>query len=55
MDEPTLYLILDVISGASILHLVYYLLQEFCDILQINLLTLTKKQIEAQKLATKKD
>lgn len=43
MDEPTLYLILDIVSFASIAHMVYYLLKEFCEILDINVLTLTKK------------
>jgi hypothetical protein len=54
MDEAILYLILDVVTGASIVHMVYYLLQEMCEILQINVLTLTERQLAAQK-ATKKE
>jgi hypothetical protein len=49
MDEPTLYLILCLISFASIVHMVYYLIKEITTILDINVLTLTKKQLEAQK------
>lgn len=47
MDEPTLYLILDLISFASICHMVYYLIEELCTILDINVFTLTQKQLDA--------
>jgi len=41
MDEATMYLILASITFVSIVHLVYYLFEEFKQILDINILTLT--------------
>jgi hypothetical protein len=52
MDEPTLYLILCLISFASIVHMVYNLIKEITTILDINVLTLTQRQLDAQ---TKKE
>lgn len=49
MDEPTLYLILALASLAAIVHMVYSLIKELTEILGINVLTLTKRQLEAQK------
>jgi hypothetical protein len=47
MHEPTLYLIIDVYSFVSIAHLVYYITVEMTEILDINVLTLTEKQLAA--------
>lgn len=41
MYEPTLYLILDLLSFSSLLHMVYNLIKELTQILDINVLTLT--------------
>lgn len=43
MHEPTLYLILDILAFASLVHMIYNLIKELTTILDINLFTLTEK------------
>ncbi len=47
MPEPILYLIIASYSFISVSHLVYYLVTEMTEILDINVFTLTEKQIAA--------
>jgi hypothetical protein len=49
MDEPLMYLILDVVSGLSLAHFIWNVQLELKTILGINLLSLTKEQMERQK------
>ncbi len=48
MDEPTLYLILCVISFTAIIHMAWSLINEITTILQINVFSLTEEQLKAQ-------
>lgn len=54
MHEPTLYLIIASYSFISVSHLVYFVTTELSEILDINVFTLTEKQIAAQRV-TKRD
>lgn len=54
MKESLLYLIIAIYSLISNAHLVYYLITELTEILNINVFTLTDRQLAAQK-ATKRD
>jgi hypothetical protein len=47
MDEATLYLIISIYTIVSITHMLYFISKEMTTILDINVLTLTKKQLEA--------
>jgi hypothetical protein len=49
IDEPTMYLFLSIISFLSLIHFVANVLYELKTILGINVLTLTDKQLAAQK------
>jgi len=42
MDEPTLYLIIDVISFITMVHLIYYVIDELKEILNINVFIITR-------------
>ena len=48
MDEATMYLFLDILSFASLLHFIFSVTKELQSILKINLLTMTKAQLDAQ-------
>lgn len=49
MDEALMYLIIDVFSFISLVHFIVCVIIELKSILGINLFTLTKQQIAAQK------
>jgi hypothetical protein len=42
MDEPTLYLIIDLISFITMVHLIYYVIDELKEILNINAFIITR-------------
>jgi len=42
MHEPTLYLLIVTYTCASIVHLVWFVLQELCEILNINVFVVTR-------------
>jgi hypothetical protein len=42
MDEPTLYLIIDVISFLTMTHLIYFVIDELKEILNINAFIITR-------------
>jgi hypothetical protein len=41
MDEPLMYLIIDIVTFASLIHFIYNVINELKQILGLNLLTLT--------------
>jgi hypothetical protein len=55
MDEALMYLVLDVVSGLSLLHFILHVQNELKTILGINLLTMTPKQIAMQGELVKKE
>jgi len=42
MHEPTLYLILDVLTFLSMSHLIYFVIDELKEILNVNLFIITR-------------
>lgn len=42
MDEPTLYLIIDAMSFFTMVHLIYFVIDELKEILNINVFIITR-------------
>lgn len=55
MDEPTLYLIIDVISFCSMFHLMYFVTDELKEILNIYVFVITRKMRSPEEEKLKRD
>ena len=55
MDEATMYLGLDLSTGVALGHFIYFAARELMEILDINLLSMTQKQIANQAAIIKSE